>query len=128
MSDVATGVLVVCAVGVLAIMVHREFAPAPAAARAGAAPDHPVSDFPKLAASGHRLGATTAPVTIVEFADFECPVCRHFQTGALEPVQKIYGSQVAVVFRQWPLGYHRFAMPAARAAECAGRQGRFAQY
>ena len=46
---------------------------------------------------------------------------------ALRGVRERYPDQVAIVFRNWPLPYHQHAYAAARAAECAGRQGRFAE-
>ncbi|MEP6591651.1 MAG: thioredoxin domain-containing protein [Gemmatimonadota bacterium] len=79
-------------------------------------------------AAGHRIGVVGAQVTIVEFADFECPACRTFATRSMKAIRATYPTDVAMVFRHWPLEYHRFAYPAARAAECAGEQGRFVQY
>jgi protein-disulfide isomerase len=61
----------------------------------------------------------------LEFADFECPVCQSFANGALRAIRAQYPDKVAVIFRQWPLSYHRLAYPTARAAECAGAQERF---
>jgi len=84
-----------------------------------------VADWKEYAAVGHRIGSAGAPVTILEFGDFECPACRRFELDALRPIEAMYPSQVAVVFRNWPLPYHKFAYPSARAAECAGDQGRF---
>jgi protein-disulfide isomerase len=69
-------------------------------------------------------GAPMAKITIVEFSDFECPYC-----GAAHPVlsQTIeqLGGQVNLVFKQFPLEGHKNAMPAARAAIAAQRQGKF---
>jgi protein-disulfide isomerase len=70
------------------------------------------------------MGPQGAKVTILEFADFECPACRQFEP-TLRAARAKYPSDVAVVFRHWPLPYHHFALPAARAAECANAQGRF---
>jgi len=72
----------------------------------------------------HVLGPADAPVTIVEFGDFQCPAC-----GAEEPViQKLlknYATQVRFVFREFPLSIHENAELAAEAAEAAGAQGKF---
>lgn len=84
-----------------------------------------LENWPEIVGNGHRMGPSGAPVTIVEFGDFECPACRAFHQRVLEPVRALYPTQVALVFRHWPLPYHRFATPAARAAECAASQGRF---
>lgn len=85
------------------------------------------ADFQKLSAAGHRMGPANAHLTILEFGDFECPAC-----GAIEPtlraMREAHPKDVAVVFRHWPLEYHHLAYPAARAAECAAKQGRFAAY
>ncbi len=70
-----------------------------------------------------RIGTAAAPVQVLEFADFECPFCASFHKD-LKVVQKRYPTQVAVAFVHFPLRMHRFAEPAARAAECAGDQGR----
>ncbi len=78
--------------------------------------------------NGHWLAADSAPVTIVEFADFQCPACRQFATTTLPAVMRMYQGEIAVLFRQWPLSYHTFAMPAARASECAAAVGHFAAF
>ncbi|HLY61553.1 MAG TPA: thioredoxin domain-containing protein [Terriglobia bacterium] len=75
----------------------------------------------------HVIGNPDASLTVVEFGDFECPVC-----GAEEPVVeevlKKYGSRIRFVFRQFPLtGVHPDAMQAAEASECAAEQGKFWQ-
>jgi protein-disulfide isomerase len=63
----------------------------------------------------------------LEFGDFECPACRGFYQAEKE-VLPHHASDVALYFRHWPLPYHRFAYPSARAAECAADQGKFAEY
>ncbi|MEO5798265.1 MAG: thioredoxin domain-containing protein [Gemmatimonadales bacterium] len=97
----------------------------------GFVPNQPpttVKNWEALKSEGHRLGPADAPVTIVEFADFECPACRGFALRSLKMIRAKYPEGVALVFRHWPLEYHRFAYTAARAAECAGVQGRFFEY
>ncbi len=73
------------------------------------------------------LGPKTAPVTIVEFSDFECSFCRTVQP-TLKQVLQDYGDKIRFVFRNLPLEGHRNALPAARSAFCAGQQDRFWQY
>jgi len=73
---------------------------------------------------GPSRGNAAAPVTIVEFSDFECPFCgRAVET--LQQVQKTYGDNVRIVFRDYPLFSHRTAKRAAEAAHCADEMGKF---
>ncbi len=81
-----------------------------------------VLDF--AAQEGPSLGEAGAPLTIVEFSDFACPYCRAAQP-ALRRVLARWPGRVRLVFRHFPLEQHPEALPAARAAVCAERQGRF---
>ncbi|HET7631931.1 MAG TPA: thioredoxin domain-containing protein [Gemmatimonadaceae bacterium] len=83
-----------------------------------------VQDWRDGLRSGIRDGPATAPVTIMELADLECPACLAFQP-TVNRIRKQYPNQVAVVWVNFPLPYHRFAMGAARAAECAAALGSF---
>ena len=70
-------------------------------------------------------GSADAPVTLVEYTDFQCPAC-----GAYYPLIKQlteeFGDKVRVVIRHYPLiEIHKNALSGARAAEAAGRQGKF---
>ena len=70
-------------------------------------------------------GNEQAPVTIVEFSDFQCPYCRDF-TSTLDRVMKEFPSDVRVVFRQLPLNdIHPMAQKAAEASLCAKAQNKF---
>ena len=73
-------------------------------------------------------GPATAPVTIVEFSDFECPYCGGlFPT--LKQVQKNYPENVRLVYRQFPLtNLHPHAMKAAEASLCANEQKKFWEF
>ena len=73
------------------------------------------------------LGAVKAVVTIIEFSDFECGFCRDVQP-VLKQILGSYGKHVRLVFKHLPLEGHRNAVPAARAAYCAGEQDRFWQF
>ncbi|MEA2415262.1 MAG: hypothetical protein QOI58_1919 [Thermoanaerobaculia bacterium] len=75
-------------------------------------------------ADGPARGGASAPVTIVEFSDFECPFCGH-AVETLQQVEKTYGNNVRIVFRDYPLFSHRTAKRAAEAAHCAEEQGKF---
>jgi protein-disulfide isomerase len=73
-------------------------------------------------------GATTAPVTIVEFSDFHCPFCRQVQP-TLTRVLSRYGDKVKLVFRHYPIdSLHPGARAASEAAQCAVDQGKFWQF
>jgi protein-disulfide isomerase/rhodanese-related sulfurtransferase len=73
----------------------------------------------------HMSGNPQAPVTIVEFGDFQCPACGKEQEAIREIRQK-YGGQICWVFRQFPIpSLHEFAEAAAVASECAADQGKF---
>jgi protein-disulfide isomerase/rhodanese-related sulfurtransferase/uncharacterized membrane protein len=73
----------------------------------------------------HVSGDPLAPVTIVEFADFQCPACGQEQEVVGEIRQK-YGNQLRWVFRQFPIAsLHEHAEAAAVASECAADQGKF---
>ncbi|MEO1085893.1 MAG: thioredoxin domain-containing protein, partial [Acidobacteriota bacterium] len=66
-------------------------------------------------------GNPDAPVTIIEFSDFQCPYCtRGAQT--VEQILEKYPNDVKFVFKHFPLGFHPWAKPAAVAANCAANQ------
>jgi protein-disulfide isomerase len=70
-------------------------------------------------------GDPRAPVTIVEFADYQCPYCKQAET-TVNALLKKYPEQVNVAFRDFPLSsIHPYAEKASEAARCAGRQGKF---
>lgn len=73
----------------------------------------------------HVRGPVGAPLTLVEYADFECPFCSA-ATGVVEQLRQRFGGQLRYVFRHLPLAsIHPHAQLAAEAAEAAGAQGRF---
>lgn len=75
------------------------------------------------------LGKKDAPITVVEFADYECPFCRQFHTTTFEQVRKQYidTGKIRFVAVDLPLPFHPHAQKAAEAAHCAGDQGQFWQ-
>ncbi len=70
------------------------------------------------------VGAANAPVTLIEFTDFQCPFCQRSQ-AVLKQVEEAYKGKVKVVARQYPLPFHPRAKPAAEVALCANEQGKF---
>ena len=73
----------------------------------------------------HMQGPVTAPVTLVEYGDYECPACGEGYP-ILKEVKKRMGDSLCFVFRNFPLReMHRHAFAAAIAAEAAGAQGQF---
>lgn len=76
-------------------------------------------------ATDHLHGPASAPVTLIEYGDFECPAC--FQAyGAVNIMRAHFGDQMRFVFRHFPLReIHPHAELAAEAAEAAAAQGRF---
>lgn len=80
---------------------------------------------PAVSDSDHRAGPDDAPVTLVEYGDYECPHC-----GLAHPIvrelQRRMGSRLRLVFRNFPLAeIHPHAQHAAEAAEAAASQGKF---
>lgn len=75
----------------------------------------------------HVRGNFDAPITLVEFSDFECPFCqRHFIT--LQKILADYPQKVRLVYKQFPLSIHPNAQKAAEASECTAEQGKFWEY
>jgi protein-disulfide isomerase len=74
------------------------------------------------------IGNSDAPITIIEFSDFQCPFCARFHTQTLPLLLEEYIEQgkVKLVFRDFPIqSIHPNALPASVAAECANEQGKF---
>jgi len=77
------------------------------------------------------LGLENAPVTLIEFSDFECPFCRRFYTETLPLIKEDYvdTGKVKFVYRDFPLeSIHPSASKAAQAANCAGDQDKYWEY
>ena len=72
-------------------------------------------------------GVQAAPVTIVEYADYECPYCQQVQP-TLDRLETDYKGKVAFAYKNFPLPMHPHAEKAAEAALCAGAQGKYWEY
>ncbi len=80
---------------------------------------------PAISDSDHRAGPDDAPVTLVEYGDYECPHCGRAHP-IVQEVRKRMGGRLRFVFRNFPLAeMHPHAVHAAEAAEAAGAQGKF---
>jgi protein-disulfide isomerase len=86
-------------------------------------PDLPRVDV-AAAADDPTRGAADAPVTIVQFAEYQCYYCNKV-SPTLDALLQKYDGKVKVVFKDFPLQGHSRAMPAAIAAHCAGEQGKY---
>jgi protein-disulfide isomerase len=118
-----TTCLVICALITTGIVLRREFLLPPATAQVEKKPAL-ISGWREYLTKGVRFGPAAAPVQLIEFADFECPFCGDLH-NKLKVLQERYPTQVSLTYIHFPIQGHRFAIPAARAAECAGEQGRF---
>ncbi len=97
--------------------------PAVAAAPRRTGPD-PAKVYEVKVDGAPLRGAENARVTIVEFSDFQCPFCSRV-TPTLEQLLEDYPDDVRVVYKHLPLPFHQRALPAAKAAVAAGKQGKF---
>ncbi len=75
-------------------------------------------------------GSADAPVTIIEYSDFQCPFCARFWSQTLPQIQEEYidTGKVKLIYKDFPLGFHENAQKAGEAAECADDQGMFWEY
>ncbi len=101
-----------------------EFAPAKPAAAA-------ILDARLVRPDSHATGDLASPVTVVEFGDFECPICKLAQKSIGQMLSQ-FGGRIRFVFRQFPMSsvdrrMHPLAEKAAEASECAAEQGKFWQ-
>lgn len=76
------------------------------------------------------LGNPNAPISIIEFSDYQCPFCARFYTQTLPLLETEYieKGKVNFIYRDFPIQNHPNARPAALASECADEQGQFWQY
>jgi protein-disulfide isomerase len=130
MSDVferaVLSVLAVAGATIAIALAHREFSrPAAQPASVDMRPRFE-KDWRTIARSGIPMSDTSPPIKVIEFADFECPFCRRFDS-VVKAFDAIHPGATARLFVHFPLKMHKFANLAARAAECAGEQDRFVQ-
>jgi protein-disulfide isomerase len=70
------------------------------------------------------VGPENAPVTIIEFSDYQCPFCGRSRP-AVKKIQETYPEQVKFVFKDYPLSFHKDAQKAHEAAHCAADEGKY---
>lgn len=122
-----TGVLVLSALAAVGVFVYRELRGERRSSPDSPPPPEFMADWDRLLSAGVRIGPPNARITIVEFADLECPACRQFHR-TFRALKSQFSNELALVFVHFPLPQHRFAKKAAQAAECAEAQGRFAEF
>lgn len=77
----------------------------------------------------HPESSANAAVTVLEYADLQCPACAMAYERITKPVLEQYGSKMRFEFRQFPLqSLHRYALESAEASECAADQGKFWEF
>jgi protein-disulfide isomerase len=107
-------------------MIRQLLEKAPPGVANGGAPRVPAAV--SLALEGRAfLGKADAPITIVEFTDYQCPFCRQFHTTAFAEIKKNYidTGRARFFIKDLPLDIHSNALKAAQAARCAGEQDQF---
>ena len=108
-------------------LLEKQQKPGPTPAPAAPAPPRPTHAAVKLDGSFAWLGKADAPITVVEFTDYECPFCRQFHLTTFHDLRKNYvdTGKIRFVTVDLPLDMHSNAHRAAVAARCAGEQNQF---
>jgi protein-disulfide isomerase len=126
--DVVATLAIVCA---CAAVVYTVFRPHVASARSSRsrAASEPLPANPVSLQGAIIRGDAKAQVVVIEYSDFQCPYCAAFVHNTLPAIEKAYiaTGKIRFAFRNLPLTIHKFAFPAAVAAECAGEQSQFWQ-
>lgn len=122
LDTLASAAVIVAAIAVVSSTLRSDRSPV----RNTEEPSAFVDDWRSILEYGVRAGDTTLPVKLIEFADFECSFCARHHPAVQQLLQE-YSTSVEFVHIHLPLPQHRFAVPAARASECAHEQGRFPQ-
>jgi protein-disulfide isomerase len=118
-TKIILGVVLVLALGAVAFSYLR--APSSTDTAGGAQVN---TNLPAVTDADWQKKAEGSTVTIVEYADFQCPACAAYNP-LVNRLKETYQGRVTFVFRHFPLGMHINAVPASLAAEAAGAQGKF---
>jgi protein-disulfide isomerase len=110
----------------------RESAATPTGPSTQGSPSGQPTPVPLVQASADddpSWGPADAPVTIIEFSDYQCPYCVRFWSETLPQIREEYEGKVRFVYRDFPLtSIHEWAQKAAEAAECADDEDMFWEY
>ncbi|MCQ3937593.1 MAG: hypothetical protein DPW18_11180 [Chloroflexi bacterium] len=101
--------------------VYIEVTPRPTATPQPVIYDIETEGFPSI-------GPADAPITIVEFSDYQCPYCYRWHVQVYDALMAAYPDKIRFVYRNFPLSFHQNAMPGAEAALCAGDQDAYWEY
>lgn len=82
----------------------------------------PTGTMPALSAQDHVRGDKNAPLTLVEYSDYECPFCKAFHPTT-DQMLKDFAGKIKLVFRHYPLSFHANAQKEAEASECIAELG-----
>src|SRR5262249_27765533 len=129
LEKILTTVLTIAALVIAGAFAHREFFSSPSYGTPSTIPTFQ-KDWESALNVGHSTGGP-GRVQVVEFADLECPVCSTAHASLFSDTSEVarkYRSKISYTFVHFPLSIHRFARPAARAAECARTSGRFFEF
>lgn len=127
---------IVAVVAILAVLYYLKFAGSDAkkptasvtVTKPASGPSETLIKAPAGAVPPNSLGSSTAPVTLEEFADYQCPTCATMNP-LMKEIVSAYGSRIRFIFRAFPLTQiHDKAYDAAVAAESAGLQGKYWDY
>ncbi len=100
--------------------------PVAAAPAAGAAQPTPQPVIYNIETKGYpSLGPTDAPITVVEFSDYQCPYCYRWHAEVYDQLLASYPGKIRFVYRNFPLAFHQNAFGSAEAALCAGDQNAY---
>src|SRR4030042_3885755 len=84
------------------------------------------SEIAKIESGGAAVkGKEDAPITIVEFSEYECPFCKRYVDETQAQLFESYGDKIRYVFHDYPLPFHQHAQKMAEVARCAGDQGKY---
>jgi protein-disulfide isomerase len=128
---VLTFTLVIAAVAVAGTRIYGMISPGADGPRIISSPDAPptyVRSWESAIPIANRAGGNPdGPVKIVVFSDYECPGCSQFHSTTKELLSERF-EEIELLHIHFPLALHRFALPAARGAECAHAEGKFAEW